>query len=246
MISRTLKMLFLLFLFTVDVRVRASELNAIIDEPKGCWGTVAPCAIEVRSGHRFAFQLKNGAKFILLSKTLATVSEDTVRLLSGDAMVDTTASATRFALKQGHVECSKGSVSLFHAQGSHAVIDVLEGTVEAFGSRLPAGYSLDLGGINEQGLVSVSLPRSSNFTKVARSLARFSPGSLAELRSQLEKYHSAWRRAVEDGSSLYQTIATREIARVQKEEKAKRQARELREKEDFELRRLFRQRNDLE
>lgn len=249
MLQKGLKLLFLISLFHIDIRVNAEEFSAL---PSQCWIQGGECLVQTSKKQ----VLDHGkSRFELTSESLLRrLSNETFNLLEGNLYVDVEGRAVEFEFPNGKLRLEDSSKVGVSRSSEGVRVQVLEGlaSFQPLGANsevlnIPKAYLYEFGWMQSDGKLEISLPRSltlQEWTSLFYVFNRQLPPS--EVKKKLELDLSGWMKAVHQASSLQSDLATRQIAAA--EERARRYARAKaqKEREQRELRALFRKKNYLE
>lgn len=249
MARRLLKVCLLISLFHLDVRLKAEVPLTL---PANCWDRGGECLVKAK--HEMTF-LHGKAKFALAPETiLRRMENENFNLLEGKIWLSAENAKLLFELPNGKLTLTPETKLLLVRNEEGVQIQVLEGLVEMRPLGLkpevlnfPAGYCFDIGWMNSQGEVQVSLPRSLALTQWTSLFYHFYQDlSASQLKAKLEEKIGVWQHAVKTATELQSSLADRQITDAKARQQKLAQAKARKEAEDRELRALFRKKNYLE
>lgn len=236
-----LRWLSLVFMFCIDVHVKADAL-------KECWGKEIPCAVQASQNKRVItaqdLRVTLGANALLEHR-----DEKTIQLIGGDFYVETSKSVI-FGSPDAKVWCEGESCkALFSRSAESLNIKSLEGRwlVERKGEKslytVPAGLQVTIGEVTSSGQAEMEFPQSLPWAPTVKEWVGLYPGTMSELKPSLTKFREVWKSAVESVSQTHQQAASRTIASFEHSQAKERARIEAREREDLHLREMFRDKN---
>lgn len=237
---RLLRLLTFVFLFCVDVHVKAAELG-------DCWGHRIPCA--VKAGDRVkTLSADNLRVSMSRASLLEQRDEKTVQLVAGQFYVETSR-PVQFQTPFGKMWCESECKGLFVRETSRVVVKSFGGSwlVQRTGEQqtyvVPPALQVELGEVTSAGQAQMEFPQSLPWTSTVGAWAALYPGTLAEFKQTLAKFRPVWKEAVEAASSMHSQVILREIASDEKVRNEARARQLAKEREDQSLRQLFRDKN---
>lgn len=109
-----------------------------------------------------------------------------------------------------------------------------------------AGAHVKIARVTEEGKSEMDFPESLPWDSTVKEWATFFPGTAKEFRPELSRFRVDWKKAVETLSALHIEHAGRVIASHEREVAAERARAAAQAAEDAKLRKLFREKNDLD
>lgn len=227
--GRSVRYLLCFLCFFLDIRVRAGERLM-----------VGPKSISV-----------NKQSFVIDTSALVErTSADLWRLVRGQLYVD---GEGRFQIKTPYafIHCEGKCRALIERFEASVVTQNLGGDwkIERVGDKrvysVPVAMQTWVSEVTMSGAAEMDFPQSMPWLSTAKAWARLYPGSSDDFKKELAAFRVSWKAAVESASELDLEIASREIASYQKAQDEKRRRRLVEEKENAELRLLFREKNYL-
>lgn len=228
-------------LFFIDVKVHAEE---------DCWGKTLPCAIQATRQRR---DLKaQGFTMALAPHSIAEQRDaKTVQLVQGEFFL-TVEGLVKFNTPYAEIRCSNECKGIFNRNDKSIDIKALEGqwVIKRVGERqeyaLRAGLQVKISEVEENGMAEMEFPQGLPFNSTVKEWAKFYSGDFREFKAEVAVFRQAWQEAIEQVSQAQRETATRSIASHQSELDKQRAAKAAAEREDAELRKLFREKNNLQ
>lgn len=237
-----LRLLACLFVFCVDVHVKAEGVS-----PVDCWGKSIPCAIQTKSARRV---LEAKDLQIVMSPGALIEQRDgaVIQLVRGEFYIATSSKVT-FQTPYARVQCDSECKGLFTRTLTTWTVKNLAGQwrIDRQGEAqtyvlLPA-LQVTLGEVGLDGRASMDFPQSLPWLPTVKQWASLYPGDIKGLKPELESFREVWKDAVEAVSHLHQETALRAVAADQHARAAAEAKLKAVEAEDQSLRNLFRQKN---
>jgi len=225
-----LRFAFCFLCFFLDVHVRADETAASVIQAK----------------HKYVLKSPN---VILEKGALAELrAPDSLHLVRGHILVQGPGHFTApFATLSCEGECTAvikrepRKVTLFNIRGDWQV--ERKGDKQTY--AVPPAMQVAVTEVDTDGKAGMDFPQGLPWLPTVKTWGRLYGGSASEFKADLEEFRAVWEQAVEAVSDLHSRTAAREIANADRalaQEQARKRARE---KEDAELRKLFREKNSL-
>lgn len=227
----------LFIVFFIDVRVHAAEA-------KDCWGKKIPCAVFAGEGTK---RVSADSLSVVLHKNalLEQRSEDTVQLVDGRFYIET-GSASRFKTPYGEFQCLNRCKAIVSREETELNLQVLAGsfrvrrTGEKRDYEVAAGLQVKVSEVTDSGVAHMEFPQALPWEPVVKEWAKVYPGSKAEFKTDIKRFRADWRAAVESASQVHFQQASRMIASHESDLANERARQKAREREDAQLRELFR------
>lgn len=223
------------FLFCVDVHVKAAEI---------CWGKTVPCIVEGRQKLESA-----GVKIASdASALLEKIDASNVRLVNGQIYVDVSKKIA-FKTPYARVWCEGRCRGILSRDLKQVNIKSLSGvwlasrTGDKGTYSVPEGMQMSFAEVTEEGSALMEFPQSLPWDPTIKMWIALYPGNLKEFKPLLTEFREIWRAAVDRASDMHQEQAERTIASHEKELAEERARQVERDREDAQLRALFREKN---
>ncbi|MGE0764202.1 MAG: hypothetical protein AB7N80_13050 [Bdellovibrionales bacterium] len=248
----------LYLVFTVEVQIHASAADhgaphakaipageAWLSEPAQCMPGQADCAILAK---RKKLALTWNGQDIALTRDTALwwTTADSVRLVKGELSAKLNG--------QSQVTFPNGIISgiglvLIERRALDIRIVTLEGEllIRPAGANqsviLPAGYSMTLGPIQENGQAAAEIPQTANPSATLKLWWRLFDGEKAQFMKQAKTFVAAASERADLAGHWHQQMVQRELASQAEREKLAAERRVLEAKEQAKMRALFRKLN---
>lgn len=240
---KLLRALCLMAVFCLDVHVRADSLEKH-DEKESCWGVSLPCSIYASQGKKVLES--EGLRMVLAPGALVEQrTGNLVQLVSGSVYIEISR-PLRIGTPYGKFWCPDECTALINRQSGNVKLKSLAGAwiVERLGEKsdyeLKPATQVWLSEVSDTGQASMEFPQSLPWDSTVKNWAALFPGEPEEFKQALVKFRKVWKEAVEEVSEVHNRAADRNIASHNQElaEEAKR--RQKVEKEQQDLKELFR------
>jgi len=231
----------ILSLFFIDVRVRAEN------SPGDCWGKRIPCAISAGEARR---ELRAG-DFTLVLERGALVEQrdaDLLQLVAGVFYLESKV-PLKFNTAYASFSCGKECKALAERDSDGLTLKSLHGEwiIRRIGDdqeyALKSGLQVRVSEVQTDGLAHMEFPQSLPWDATVKQWGKFFPGTKQAFKPELKRFREEWRTAVELASLVHQHAASRTLASHEDQLAKERARRKATEKEEQELRSLFRQKN---
>lgn len=241
--------------FFLDVQVRAADHSAHHDKhekkhDETCWGHQIPCAVQA-SDHRQTVSAQK-FKMIMAPSSLANQSDaTTVSLVKGEFYLDV-AMPSKFKTPYGEFSCATACKGLVQRGEDEFTLKNLGGTwvFRRTGDKaeysLESGLQVTIGEVTDKGVARMEVPQSLPWNLTVKQWARLFDGPVADFKKELTRFRSEWNTAVENSAQVQQGVAARAIASHERELEAARRRQQALEREEAELRKLFRAKNNFD
>lgn len=236
-----------------DVQVRASEAAHTEhgkSKANSCWGVTIPCRIPADKKHNIS---ESAATIVLKKDSLLEQTEtDTVSLIKGRMLIELKSSGLKIKTPFAAFSCEGECSAIFDREPGVIRVRGIVGAwrVNRLGDQieyaLNSGTQVLIGKVDASGKAEMEIPQSLPWDEIAQDWAELFPRSKKEFKSELADFRVNWKMAVEWASRMQLEHAKRSIAAHEAELARERAARAAQEREDAELRRLFRQKNYIE
>lgn len=234
----------LVALFFMDVHVHAET------QKEECWGKTLPCAVQASARHR---EWKaQGFKMVLGPNSIAEQRDaKTVQLVKGNFYLEVDGNV-RFKTPYAEVRCANDCKGIFNRAEDEIRIKALGGqwviqrTGEAQEYALFAGLQVRVSEVQDNGMAEMEFPQGLPFSPTVKEWAKFYPGDFKRFKSDVAVFRQEWEGAIDKVSRDQLENATRSIASHQSRLEKERARKRAIEREDAELRKLFRQKNNLQ
>jgi hypothetical protein len=235
----------LVALFFMDVHVRAAEV-----QKDDCWGKTLPCAVQTAS-HRREWKAP-GFKMILGENSIAEQKDTkTVQLVQGDFYLEVDGNV-KFKTPYAEVRCANDCKGIFNRTTQEIAVKSLGGqwvikrTGEAQEYALHTGLQVKVSEVEDNGMAEMEFPQGLPFSPTVKEWAKFYSGDFKHFKSDVAVFRQQWEGAIDQVSQAQLENATRSIASHQSQLEKERARKRAIEREDAELRKLFREKNNLE
>ncbi len=149
-----------------------------------------------------------------------------------------------------YVRCqSEACQALVHREKDRVTFGVVEGVllVHRLGENkdyvLPTAMQVSVGAVMADGYAEMDFPQSLAWDETVQTWARLFEGDLKEFKSTLAEFREVWHESVEAVSHLHEENAMRVIASYDHAVQDQQARQKAQEREDAELRKLFRQKS---
>ena len=224
----------LLFLFCVDVHVKADSGAQVIS-----------------AAHKKSFATANVSVVMQAGSLLEQREDNLVHLVKGHFFVDLQPSGkvqTAFAT----MTCAVDSCQALVRRDSEKVeIKAVKGefNVRRLGEKaaygLRSGMQVTVMAVTDEGTAEMEFPQSLPWDSTVKEWSKFYSGNAKDFRTTLIQFREEWKAAVENVSQLHQIQAGRVIASYEQSLSEQRARQAVQEREDAKMRKLFREKNDL-
>lgn len=236
------------FVFCVDVHVKAETVKQSqkVTGSSACWDKTTPCVVE--SQGRKILKAKNMIITLAPSSLIERKDEKTVQLMNGQFYIDVSAPVI-FKTPYARITCQDSCKGLFTRRMTELNVKSLAGrwTVVRTGDEktygIPEAMQMSFGEVTDEGSAQMEFPQSLPWDVTLKEWAALYPGKLKEFKPVLAEFRSVWQEAVERVSEMHHSQAARTIASHERELAEARSREAAREREDAELRALFREKN---
>lgn len=240
-----------LIVFTIDVRLKAEPLNddVIALYPAKCLNVSYPCSVKVNHAEKYTFNFQD--QEITLSKySIVTLHEDFIILVKGSMLFE---EPTSIKVNTLHASTTLfSSTGLIRVEGGRTMLTPFTGMMTAKArshkveQKVLSGSSLIVGEVASTGEALEEFPRPINFGKIIRRWGNMTQLSKTDFKERAIKLKSKVKRVAQSYSNTYQQIAERRIASHRESVEAYRRRKAIAEKENAQLRSLFRRKNYFE
>lgn len=228
--SRIARILILFAVFSLDVQVRAAS------------HVIRATVKRTFSDGDFHIHMAGGS---LLEKQ----DDETYQLIDGQFLVELP-EGIRLKTPFATIQClGPKCEGMFVRKTSEIEVRALRGglVIRRLGEKkdylLPPAMRMTVYPVAVDGKSAMEFPQSLPWDSTVKDWAKLYPGTPAEFKETLIQFREEWREAVDQASQLQLEYASREIASHEKAVADAEARREVQEKEDESLRRLFRQKN---
>lgn len=241
------KLLIFLACACVDVQLRADS-NTVSES--NCWGLTIPCRVSADRKNQLQAGQNN---FVMQAGSLIEQSgESEIGIVKGRVYIELNDSRLTIKVPFARVTCSGACKAIFDRQNDRMVMRSLAGlwNIERLGEKqtyaVVPGTQILASVVDDSGLAGLEFPQSLPWLPTVKDWADLYMGTRKEFRADIAKFRSEWKLAVEWVSQMQLEQAKRTIASYQRSVDAARARAKAQEREDEELRRLFRKKNYLE
>ncbi|MBX3022526.1 MAG: hypothetical protein KF799_12710 [Bdellovibrionales bacterium] len=228
------KFIFCFLCFFLDVHVRAEE-HGICNAP--------PCAIKAEHNR----SVKNPAAMIAAGGT-AEWRGDSLHLVKGTFLLQ---GPGKFSTAYATLSCEDECLAIVERDDKQVILRNLHGDwrVDRLGDKqtyaVPPAMQVRVAAVSVDGQAEMDFPQSLPWLQTIKTWGRLFQGSREEFKEKVSEFREVWEQAVEAVSDLHGRTAERAIA-SHNEELAKAAARRAAiEREDAQLRQMFREKNNL-
>ncbi len=255
--------------YGLEVEVQAAlEQGSWFSEPEGCEMNLenspeeSGCLLRALPAQGASQLSWKGAQVYAFPGTVIFVQGEGLRLLKGELILKDSdlelqdredASTIVLGTEYGRMISQAGVWLMLKREADHWMeVDVLRGSVDLklLGHQeklsVGQGFSLRFGPVNEKGLSQVELPQPVRVQSVLMRWLRGTQKDPEVWRTKVQLVLPSWQTAAEEIALWQSQTVLRHLASVQEEERKRAQRALQRQREDEELRRLFRQKNYLE
>lgn len=236
-------------LFFVDVHVHAAE-HAKSETAEDCWGKTLPCAIQ-SSQHRRELKAQGFAMTLAPNSIAEQRDAKTVQLVKGSFYLEVDG-VVKFNTPYAEIRCPAECKGIFSRTQKELEMKALEGqwVIKRLGDKqeyaLRAGLQVKVSEVEENGMAEMEFPQGLPFESTVKEWAKFYSGDFKDFKASVTVFRQAWQEAIEQVSQSQLENATRSIASHQSELDKQRAAKAAAEREDAELRKLFREKNNFQ
>jgi hypothetical protein len=176
---------------------------------------------------------------------------ETIQLIEGDIYV-VTSSDTKFKTPYAEIRCADDCKAIFNRKSDQILIKSLGGQwiVKRLGDKqeyaLHAGLQVTVSEVGTDGMAQMEFPQGLSWEPTVKEWAKFYSSGYAHFKNDLSAFREVWEAAVEKTSEAQLHNATRSIASHQQAVRSEQARQKAREHEDAELRRLFREKNNID
>lgn len=246
--KRFFKILSLLIAFSVEIRIHAKNEVLLNSCKEQAFGESLDCAV-MNPSHSSLLKEAPGVKMSLGKGAVASAVPGVVKWVKGEGVIYAH-QALEIQSRFAHVICEKKCVIGFGQEESSLTIHALSGELQVLNFNRSERMALSEGGSLKVTLVGAngksgwsqpySLPKSELKTLTSKYLKH-----LVSL-DQARHIYQCWEHGLERYSKLYQDRASRAISNFEQSRNLERKKREALEREDRELRELFRKKSLLD
>lgn len=224
-------LLLFIFVFTIDVRVRAISSDAskkIIETPDSCVEESGYCIIK-NLGKKYLYQNEDFKISFSPESILVRQKTREFSFVKGEVFVKTD-SNIEFEIPYGTVEVEKDSQVLLFKQADKVIVQTIFGKVflRPLGEKKPilvmAGHENYISQVGENLKAQTGIPKPIMIEPLLKSWSYHADVKKEQFLEDVETFKSVHEKAVQELSILNEQIASREIASV-KAEKAAREER---------------------
>ncbi len=234
-------------IFFLDVHVRAADIPK--EKDAGCWGKSIPCVVQTKNNKR---ELQAGDfKLILAANSLLEQrSTNSIQLVMGDFYAEVKGEL-KFKTPYAEISCANECKGLFSRKAEEISIKSLGGqwVVKRLGDSqeyaLHSGLRVTVSEVEENGMAHMEFPQGLPWAPTVKEWAKFYSGDYAHFKSELTVFRADWQVAIERASEVQFETATRSIASHQAEVNKEKARKMATQREDQELRRLFREKTGI-
>ncbi len=230
-----MRTLIILLLFIVDVHVKAEPGAARV----------------ISATHKKTFTSGDTAVVMQAGSLLEQREHNLVHLVNGHFFVDLKSSGkvqTAFAT----MTCAADSCQALVRRDSEKVeIKAVKGefSIRRLGEKaaygLRSGMQVTIMAVTDEGTADMEFPQSLPWESTVKEWSKFYSGNAKDFRATLIQFREEWKAAVETVSQLHQVHAGRVIASYEQSLSEERARQAVQEREDAKMRKLFREKNDL-
>jgi hypothetical protein len=225
-----------IFFFTVEVRVKASEL---IERPQGCLNQKSTCALQTKDD---VFHYSNPQLEFHLGKDSLSLkhSSNELEFASGALWV---ARYEKMNVKTIYGSVNAKNGPFWVLQGEEKIwIRNVNGDLkvkvrDGREVELPIGFQIWIGGVDSNGQSTMGIPETIHFDEHIRLWSRLFPGTKEKFKDEVESVKFTWGPVAERAAELYTNMALRQ-RRIAEARAAELERRRLAVEEE---RRMFRE-----
>ena len=240
------RVLAFIFVFCVDVHVKAETKPRAKTKSSTCWDATTPCVVEAHG--RKILKGKDMTVVLAPSSLIEQRDEKTIQLMNGQFYVEVSRPVS-FATPYAKVTCQDSCRGIFSRKMREFNVKSIAGrwTVTRTGDEkiygIPEAMQMSFGEVAEDGAAEMEFPQSLPWDATLKEWVALYPGKLKEFKTLLADFRVVWREAVDHVSQMHRSQAARTIASHEKELAEARARAEEKEREDAKLRELFREKN---
>jgi hypothetical protein len=240
---------FLLLIFSLSARAGAENL-AFVDEPAECFSKESyPCAVRALEPLRLE-RAGNVYQFAAETSVVWLTATD-LRVLEGRIWIEKSTQLSLRLLGTDAVTVN-GEFLVIREQNQNITLMNLNGAVQfpAKGflksEALPVGFQNWYGRRSTEGDVDRGVVRPIDGAHFIATWIRIGQLSRTAREEKLKTYRGLWKENVEQSAELYKGIVERRIASQEEAEARRRQRQQRAAEERARLRKMFREKNNLE
>jgi hypothetical protein len=242
-VNKTLQNAILVLFFIIDVNLNAEA----VFHPKDCWGKDDVCAVQNDSKNPLALHLKTAEVHMDAQAIVKKMSDKEADLTLG-TLLASHSEEFRWHTPFGDVLCQDCEV-LLHREEKSLEVHAIKGHVwiirKGDGDQydLPAGFSVELSDIQNNGQANLGFPQASPLTLVGKEWARLHSEDPRQFKKEFGEYVEVWQQAADISSDMQRKEADRMIASDSAEIQKVERLRQLRLKEQERIRNIFKEKN---
>lgn len=226
--------------FFLDVQVRAATSQ--------CWNRVTPCAVSV--DHKKVALDSKAVKMVLKPGSLIEKTEaGAISIVKGTVLLNVSDPATAFRTPFAKIWCADECVALIDREAGQVTIKSLGGNWRAQRLGDEQEYAILEGTrvlftpVTDGGQAGMEFAQSLPWEPTVKEWAELYPGDKDQFKADVARFREVWNKGVESATSMQEADVGRTIAAYDKAQAQARARRQAQEREDAELRRLFREKN---
>ena len=226
--------------FFLDVQVHAETLK--------CWKQVTPCAVS--ADHEKVTLESSGIKMVLKPGSLIEKTEaGTISIVKGTVLLQAGDSATAYRTPFAKLWCADRCVALVEREAEQMTIKSLGGNWRAqrLGDEqeyaILAGTRVLFTPVTTDGRAGMDFAQSLPWESTVKEWAQLYPDGKDQFIADVGRFREVWSKGVESATDMQEANVGRSIAAYDKAQAQARARRQAQEREDAELRRLFREKN---
>ena len=238
-----MKLLALLF-FSVQLHA-----TTLVEDPENCLKkNIRPCAVKNSSAKPYSLQLEN-VDVSMSPQGVLWVDEGFIRLMRGESLL-TVRQPQSFETAYAKLKIQDGIVLLRIFESME--VDMIDGSGhmwikgEEQAQELVPGFHWNVGGVNRRGIASIEVPQSSLFKSVVRAWGALNFMEKSLFFEKVEAYRKVLVSAVGNSSALNQQLAQKMVEKDELERRNAARRKAQMEAENLELRKLYRQKNNMD
>ncbi len=243
-----LRFILFIFLFTIEIRIKAQA--EILDQPESCYQAEGQNCIVKSLGETGDVWTTSEGEIRMAPQSIVSRQENQWRLISGRVWIDCSGQQIwrgQFA----KWTCLPGQAMMIEHSAEGLEFIGLKGSValESHSGEklaLSPGLSVKIGPVLQTAKNEISFPRSANLRKTLSWAAELMPLDEAQLKSVLSEFLLGWHQSREHISRTLASHSEDQIRRQKDADLQRELARQKNQKEDAELRALFRKKNYLD
>lgn len=246
--------------FMIEIKLKASHkaksespvFSSVVSEPVDCARLHRfPCAIQVDKNKTWFWQWDTGRVELGPNAIAQLNQEGEVLLISGYLILYSQMGSAWVKTSYGDVAVSEGQVMVDRRPSGDFEVNSLQGEVAIYprggaSIALPAGYRNWLGPVRENGLATLGIPQASNREIIFKLWPKLYAGDKKVYLDIIHQYYESWQLAVETAGQLHQVLVERGLASLAEKRRLSAVRKARIERENREMRELFRRKNYLD